>query len=339
LETGDVQESEELREITRRWSNAFLSGDADAMAARLSRQPGVMFWGSDQAEEWRSADEMAAIYRFWLEEELGVSEWPSTGMDGIEAFREGDVGWAWATFGFIGHDGVISGRCTIVFHLERDDWRIVHFHTSVPIPNEDTLGVHLTARLDDMAEAVRDERPDLSAETSPDGTVTIVFTDIEDSTRLTQALGDRAWLEILRAHNDLICGRTAEHKGTVVKGSGDGYMLAFSSARRALACSIAIQRAIAETFDDPGSPIRVRIGVHTGEVLAHADDFYGTAVNQAARVASAASGGQIFTSGLVRALVEGDHDLTFRDGPDVELKGLSGIHRLYELAWDTAGAE
>lgn len=314
---------------------AFVAGDVDSWNGRLSRDPGAMFWGSDENEEWRNADLLAAIFAKQLEE-LGGGVFPATEVGTIEAFREGQVGWSWMTFRFVGPEGTTLARFTSIFHLEHGDWRAVHFHTSVPVPNEEVFGHAVTTILEDVAEAVREERPDLSAETSPEGTVTIVFTDIEGSTRLTQALGDRAWLEILRAHNDLICDQTAKYQGTVVKGAGDGYMLAFSSARRALACSIAIQRAIAETFDDPGSPIKVRIGVHTGEVLAHAEDFYGTAVNQAARVASAAEGGQILTSDLVRALVEGDHDLVFRDGPEVELKGLEGTHRLHELEWTMA---
>lgn len=328
-----MEPSEEIREVTRRWMEAGAAGDIEGWSVRMSRRPGAMFWGSDETEEWWSADEMAAVFAKMIEE-FGGGLW--TDIGDIHGFREGDVGWSWVTYNFDGPEGPVLARLTNVFHLEHGEWKVVHFHTSVPVPNEDVIGVRITTRLHDVADAVREERPDLSAETSPEGTVTIVFTDIEDSTRLTQALGDRAWLEILRAHNDLICAETARHQGTVVKGSGDGYMLAFSSARRALGCSAAIQRAIAETFDDPGSPIRVRIGVHTGEVLKDADDFFGTAVNQAARVASAAEGGQILTSGLVRALVEGDHDLVFTNGPEVELKGLTGTHRLHELAWKMA---
>ena len=297
--------------------------------------PGVFAWGSDPEEIFPDGESYARVWTQQMLEYGGGYPWELAGE--VRAFREGSVGWAAYDLRWQTPEGWTHARQAAVFHLEHGEWRIVQMQTSIPVPNEDALGaVGFTTHIDDIAAEVTEERPDLSGQTSPEGTLTIVFTDIEDSTRLTQALGDRAWLEILRAHNDLICSRTAEHGGTVVKGSGDGYMLAFSSARRALACSIAIQRAIAETFDDPGSPIRVRIGVHTGDVLAHADDFYGTAVNQAARVASAAEGGQILTSGLVRALVEGDHDLSFRDGPEVELKGLSGTHRLHELAWEMA---
>jgi adenylate cyclase len=98
-----------------------------------------------------------------------------------------------------------------------------------------------------------------------------------------------------------------------------------------LACAQSIQSRIADAFDDPGSPIRVRIGVHTGEVVAHADDFFGHAVNYAARVAGEARGGEILVSALV-------HQLTFQTGPlafeaprTVELKGVEGPVAVYPL--------
>ena len=105
-----------------------------------------------------------------------------------------------------------------------------------------------------------------------------MFTDIVGSTELTTTLGDQAWLAILRAHNEIVTGATAAADGMVVKGQGDGFMLAFRSARRALTAARAIQRGIGETFNDPGSPIRIRVGVHTGEILREADDFFGQAV-------------------------------------------------------------
>lgn len=331
-----MEPSDEVAQVTVRFIEAMRDGDGDAFDRRLSRVEGFSMVGSDADEVWLDGAEAAAVVRIQMQETGGA--FPIRDIRDVHGYREASVGWANGVFGWDAPSGPLDVRFTSVLHLEHGEWRMVQWHASVGYLNQDLVGFAATTRLDDVANAVRTERPDLSAETAPDGTVTIVFTDIEDSTRLTAALGDRAWLEILRAHNDLICRRTAEHGGTVVKGSGDGYMLAFSSARRALACSIAIQQAIATTFDDPGSTIRVRIGVHTGEVLKDADDFFGTAVNQAARVASSAAGGQIFASGLVRALLEGDHDLTFRDGPEVELKGLSGTHLIHELVWETAQA-
>jgi class 3 adenylate cyclase len=131
----------------------------------------------------------------------------------------------------------------------------------------------------------------------------------------------------------VIEGVTAAHGGTVVETQGDGSMLAFSSARRAVACAQAIQDGIDRAFADSSPPIRVRIGIHTGDAIEEAEHFYGTTVHCAARVASNALGGEVLVSSLVRELVAGgDSSVSFLEGREVELKGLEGQHRLYALA-------
>jgi class 3 adenylate cyclase len=245
---------------------------------------------------------------------------------------EGTVGWArvrteWdAAVG-----GPVEYRITCVLHLERGEWKIVQWHGSNPSPNEEH-GYFLTKSVDQIAEAVSESRPDLAGSSASDGTVTIAFTDIEDSTKLNSLLGDRRWLDVLRVHNAVVTDITAEHGGTVVKGQGDGFMLAFASARRSLICALAIQRGIAETFDDPGSLIRVRIGLHVGETVREADDFFGHAVNYAARVASSAAGGEIVASALVFALVAPTGEFVFEDAREVEMKGVQGLQKVYPLA-------
>jgi len=160
--------------------------------------------------------------------------------------------------------------------------------------------------------------------------VTIVFTDIVESTVLTTRLGDHRWLDVLRRHNAVIEEATAAHGGTVVETQGDGSMLAFSSARRAVSCAKSIQHKMASSFADGAPPIRVRIGVHTGDALHETDQFFGTSVHYAARVASQALGGEILVSSVVRQLVT-DPDIDFLEGRDVQLKGLDGSHRLFAV--------
>jgi class 3 adenylate cyclase len=190
----------------------------------------------------------------------------------------------------------------------------------------------LTRTLEELESTVQREQPDLSSTLAADGTVTIVFTDIVDSTVLTARLGDHAWLDLLRRHNGVIEGATAAHGGTVVETQGDGSMLAFSSARRAVACAQAIQLEIDRAFVDASPPIRVRIGIHTGDALHEADHFFGTTVNYAARVASQALGGEVLVSNLVRELVAGaGPGVDFLESRDVELKGLEGSHRLFAV--------
>jgi class 3 adenylate cyclase len=197
----------------------------------------------------------------------------------------------------------------------------------------------LRTSIDVVASAVEDERPDLSGAAAPDGTVTILFSDIEGSTEMTERLGDRRWLEVLREHNDIVRSEVRAHGGFEVKSQGDGFMVAFSSARRALDCSIAIQRAFAAEAEGRGDDaIRVRIGLHTGEAIRERDDFFGRNVILAARIAAQAEGGEVLVSSLLKELTESSGDIAFGEAREVSLKGLSGIYRVHAVEWDSVGA-
>jgi class 3 adenylate cyclase len=123
---------------------------------------------------------------------------------------------------------------------------------------------------------------------------------------------------------------TARHGGAVVQTEGDGSMLAFPSARRAVVRAHTIQREISTAFSDPSPPIRVRIGLHTGDALNEADGFFGKTIHYAARVAGQALGGEVLVSSVVHDLVSGS-GIAFEESREVELKGLEGQHRLYSL--------
>jgi len=169
---------------------------------------------------------------------------------------------------------------------------------------------------------------------APDGTVTIMFSDIEGSTALSEQLGDERWLKLLRRHNALIRRQLAAHRGFEVKSQGDGFMVAFGSARSALRCAIAIQRDLAARHDQSGSQVlRVRIGLHTGEVIREQQDFFGHTVILAARIGAKANGGQILVSALLRGLVAGSHEFQFGEAREEQLKGLRDPRRVYEVCW------
>ncbi len=112
-------------------------------------------------------------------------------------------------------------------------------------------------------------------------------------------------------------------------------MVAFSSARRALECAIAIQQAFAAHKEaHPDEPIRVRIGLHTGEAIKDADKFFGKTVVHAFRIADLARGGEILVSLLTKESVESAGDVAFDEGRDVELKGFDGTHRAFGVRWE-----
>jgi class 3 adenylate cyclase len=189
-----------------------------------------------------------------------------------------------------------------------------------------------TSSVDDVALSVATERPSLRSAAAPDGTVTILFSDIEGSSALNERLGDVRWLELLRAHQILIRDQVRACGGFEVKSQGDGFMIAFPSARRAIECARAIQTAIARDLGNHQSgPIHVRIGLHTGEAIRQESDFYGKNVVVAARIADQAKGGEILVSSVVKQLTESAGDVDFEDAREVELAGLAGTHALYRV--------
>jgi class 3 adenylate cyclase len=186
--------------------------------------------------------------------------------------------------------------------------------------------------IDLVAAAVQHDR--LSLPVAHNGTVTIVFSDIEGSTERAVELGDAAWMTVLNVHNSIIRRQVERHGGTEVKSQGDGFMLAFSSARAAIDAMAESQRALsAWASSHPATAVRVRIGIHTGEAIVRHDDFHGRHVVIAARVASVATGGEILVSSLVRQIVETRGDLRFGPERVVTLKGLADEWRVSPVIW------
>ncbi|MEK6276708.1 MAG: AAA family ATPase [Actinomycetota bacterium] len=200
-------------------------------------------------------------------------------------------------------------------------------------------GVDVTTSIDEVISAVESERPDIRAHAAPDGTVTILFSDIEDSTILTERLGDQRWLEVLRSHNTVFRERLRDHDGYEVKNQGDGFMLVFPSPTGALRCAVEVQRAFAEGAEEsPEERIRVRMGLHTGEAIAEEGDFFGRNVILAARIAARATGGEILVSEALREQAEGEDGLTFDEGRELELKGMAGTHTVHRAEWEAEAA-
>jgi class 3 adenylate cyclase len=163
---------------------------------------------------------------------------------------------------------------------------------------------------------------------------TILFSDVEGSTSLTERLGDAGAREVLRTYERIVREALRAHSGSEVKSLGDGFMASFSSGTRALECAIAIQRAFAAHNASAEEPIQVRIGLNAGEPIAEQEDLFGTAVILAERIAAQAEGGEILVANVVRELAAGKGFL-FADRGEVMLRGFEDPVRLYEVRWET----
>jgi len=222
---------------------------------------------------------------------------------------------------------------TLASHIP--DARLAFFDGSNAPPWRDDNEVVATAIVEFLGE---DEGAELGAEgLSTDIVHTILFTDVEGSTALTDRLGDAKARDLLREHERTVREALKTHSGSEVKAMGDGFMASFSSATRALECAIAIQSAFAERNESAEEPIKVRIGLNAGEPITEDDpggrsDLFGTAVNMAARIASKADAGEILVADVVRQLVAGKEFL-FADRGDTELRGFEDPVRLYEVRW------
>jgi class 3 adenylate cyclase len=160
---------------------------------------------------------------------------------------------------------------------------------------------------------------------------TIMFTDIEGSTAMTERLGDAAAVEVVGIHDRITRDALSRHDGREVKHTGDGLMAAFVEASRAVACAIDLQRAFAAHAEHrPAEAIRIRIGLSAGEPVAANHDLYGVTVNLARRVCDAAPAGEIMVSGVIRDLCAGK-GFTFEDRGESALKGFSETIRLFRL--------
>jgi class 3 adenylate cyclase len=160
----------------------------------------------------------------------------------------------------------------------------------------------------------------------PAGTLTMLFTDIELSTRHVQALGDDRWASILERHDRIIREALANHGGVEVRTAGDSFFAVFAIPAAAIDAAAAIQRSLsAEEWPTNAAP-RVRMGVHTGEVhpISHSGaDYVGLEVHRTARIAAAGHGGQVLISETTEALVRGSlvTGLTLQEPWRVSIEG------------------
>jgi class 3 adenylate cyclase len=186
-------------------------------------------------------------------------------------------------------------------------------------------------RVDEQLGAVsgKDDAPVTTART-------FVFTDIVNSTNLIEVIGDEAWVDVSRWHDEALRRLFATHHGEELDHAGDGFFVAFGGPDDAIACAVAIQRGLAEHRRTHGFAPQVRIGIHATTAARSGVTFRGKGVHEAARIAATAAGGQIVAS---RTTVEGlAHPVRSSDPRDVMLKGIARPMEVVTVDWQAIGS-
>jgi ketosteroid isomerase-like protein len=195
-------EAEVLATLDQFWE-AYAKRDLVSVIALLAPDPDLSMFGT-------GADERRVGLREWvaqMERDWSQSEamWVELGWRSVSA--AGQV--AWVSADCVIHyrtnkvDGTMSARLTVVFERRDGKWLMIHMHGSAPLGTQ-AEGESFPTSIDAVAAAVQRERPDLRGRAAPDGTITLLFTDIEGSTAINERLGDQRWLELLRGHNVIV---------------------------------------------------------------------------------------------------------------------------------------
>jgi predicted ATPase/class 3 adenylate cyclase len=167
----------------------------------------------------------------------------------------------------------------------------------------------------------------------PQGTVTFFFTDVEGSTRMVRELGDESWAGLLQTHRELVRSAVLKHNGHEFGTQGDAIFAAFAKATDATAAAIAAQQAL-QAHDWPDDmQVRIRLGLHSGEAIAHGDNYVGKEVHRAARICDVGHGGQILLSARTAGLVRDDlaADISLIDMGEHRLKDMGNPERLFQI--------
>jgi class 3 adenylate cyclase len=190
--------------------------------------------------------------------------------------------------------------------------------------------------IDVIASALEPVIPSVERLSSPDGAVTLMMSDITNAEALAGELGDERWERLLRDHRLLVEQLVAHHDGQVVKFERDGFLASFSSAHAGLHAAVDLQRTLAgggATGAAKGPAAALRIGVHSGFVIANPDQLLGRNVVQAARIAAHAKAGEILVSSTLKQYTETDPSFSFESQGEHHFKGLLGEHEVFSVAW------
>jgi adenylate cyclase len=164
---------------------------------------------------------------------------------------------------------------------------------------------------------------------SPDGAITLMVSDIADADAVAARMGAERWEQLLRDHHMLVERLLAQHEGELVKTERDGFLACFNSAHAGLYAAVDLMRVAGPTGDGSDHALALRIGLHSGFLLASPDRPLGRNVVLAARIADRASPGEILVSSTLKQYTETDQNFTFELRGEYHFKGLLGEHIVY----------
>ncbi len=314
--------SPELLAVSRRWIDAIWHRRPNEIRNMLSDREHLRFVGTGEGELW-SGDAVREGIGDFFGAIPPIIEHDETFA---EAYENGESGWSCLTheISFSNQpDRIFCVRTTLIFALEDGVWKIVTRHGSVPFPNMDFVGTEQTA----IADLVAAARQGFSLN-QQEGFASIMFTDIVNSSRLASVMGDRLWSSEVAQHFAALRNHIEAAGGQFVKSLGDGTMSSFPDPTQALHAA----RAIVQTTEQSDGPdIALRVGIHTGSVVQADDDFFGTVVNKAARIAAIAAPSEIRISDATRKMVGDTVDYRFGKATSVQLEGFEGEHLIHRL--------
>lgn len=172
--------------------------------------------------------------------------------------------------------------------------------------------------------------PAVGRMSSPDGAITLMLGDIADARAAAEQMGAERWERVISDHHLLVDRIIAHHDGEVVKFEGDGFLASFNSAHGGLHAGVELQR----TFAGAGSEgLTMRVGLHSGFVIANPEQLLGRNVVLAARIAAAAKAGELLVSSTLKQYTQTDPSFTFEPRGEYHFKGLHGEHEVYSVAW------
>jgi class 3 adenylate cyclase len=252
------------------------------------------------------------------------------------------------------HDAAVEGKYGVHYHKYWVNERAGKIFCLCEAPNaEAAMQVHREAH-GQVAEKIIQVEPDVAdlflggsevnsagavllpggaADARDPGIRTVLFTDIVESTSLTQTLGDDVAMELLQIHDSVVRDALKALNGREVKHTGDGIMASFVSAAAAVRCAAQIQRELAQRAGEQNNhPVRVRIGGAAGEPVEHDNDIFGSTVQLAARLCSHAEPEQIVVSSVIADLCIGK-GLMFRPLGEVSLKGFGQPVHAHSVEW------